>query len=425
MITTAIKSFLWVLPAWPFPPGDGAAIARANLIASLLGCGYEIDILVQSNSMSSDFEIPENLPIGRVYSIKTNTENRLLKPLYYALMSLIDCYTPVVMRRFGGKTVRSAINTIFEENGRKWDAIVYDGLHIAAHQMHCGEYQRTALPVVIYRAHNVESDIWFRMADQEKSWLKRLFLRIQAKRIAKFEKSLVRKADIVATVSSVDLLKLKKFEPQMQGGVVPIGFAFDKPLPFPEPAETVGIMFLGKLDWLPNKEGLSWFLKHVWPRVIQSRSDLHLTIAGSGDSGWMSDFTSLPRVNFLGKIKDIEQLYQESSLVIVPIFYGSGTRVKIIEACRYGRPCLSTALGAEGVGLEHPDSYYCADDLESWVSCLVHLEPELLKNMGNNAFDKAKSVFDHCLARDQFIKLLAAVESGNAVLHTTTPDISE
>lgn len=414
MIKTAIKSFLWVVPAWPFPPGDGAAIARANLISSLLDCGYEIDILVLSNSLLSDFEIPENLPIGRVYFIKTNTEFRLLKPFYYALMSLIDCYTPAVMLRFGKQKIRAFINTMLDENGRKWDAIVYDGLHVAAHQMHLGEYERTALPVVIYRAHNVESDIWFRMAVQEKNSLFRWFLRMQAKRVARFEKSLVQTADCVATVSSADFLKLKQDVPQIRGGVVPISFSFDQPLAFSKPAETIHIMFLGRLDWLPNKEGLVWFLKNVWPKVIQVRNDLHLTIAGSGDSGWMSHYSSLPNVSFLGRIEDIEQLYQQSCLVIVPIFYGSGTRVKIIEACRYGRPCLSTTIGAEGVDLEDQDSYYCADDVESWVSCLVNLKPELLKNIGDKAFNKTKSVFDHGVARDEFIKLLDAIETGYA-----------
>ena len=425
MIKTPIKSFLWVVPAWPFPPGDGAAIARANLIGSLLECGYEIDILVLSNSLLSDFEIPENFPIGRVYCIKTNTEHRFLKPFYYALMSLLDWYTPVVMLRFGGRKVRSAIDTMLDETGRKWDAIVYDGLHVAAHQMHVGKYQRTALPVVIYRAHNVESDIWFRMAEQEKNSLLRLFLRMQAKRVARFENSLVEKADCVATVSSADFLKLNQQVPQILGGVVPISFTFDQPFQFPEPAEKIHLMFLGRLDWLPNKEGLVWFLKNVWPKVIQSRNDLHLTIAGSGDSGWMSHYSSLPHVSFLGKIQDIEQLYQQSCLVIVPIFYGSGTRVKIIEACRYGRPCLSTKLGAEGVGLENLDSYYCADDVESWVSCLVNLQPELLKNIGDNAFNKTKSVFDHGVAREEFIKLLRAVETGHPVLHTTPPDLTD
>lgn len=410
MPDTAIKSFLWVVPAWPFPPEDGASIARANLIKSLAEYGYEIDMLVISNAAQTQFEPPDDTPIGAVYAVKTATEHRYLKPFYYLLMSVIHACTPVVMLRFSRTRVRSAVNRILAENHYKWDAIVYDGLHVAAHQMYCGDYQRSsAAKVIIYRAHNVESDIWYRMAEQQNNFLTRFFLRSQAKRIAKFEKSLIQTADRVAAVSTVDYLKLKQLEPHIQGRVIPISFAFTKPLIFPESHEKMTIMFLGKLDWPPNKEGLIWFLTKVWPKVVKVRSDMFLSIAGSGNSSWMSNYSNLPNLTFSGKIQNIQQLYQDSCLVIVPIFYGSGTRVKIIEACHYGRPCLSTTLGAEGVGLEDQNSYFCANDSDSWVSFLINAKPECLKKVGENAFQNAKHVFDHAVARDEFISLLGTL----------------
>lgn len=407
MVQTAIRTFLWVVPAWPFPPQDGAAVARANLIKNLVDYGYAIDILVISNTAQADFEIPEGPPIGRIYTVKTPTENRYLKPFYYGLMSIINCYTPGVMLRFSSKSLRATVNTILAENGQKWDAIVYDGLHVAAHNIYRGEYKRIEHPAfIIYRAHNVESDIWYRMAEQQKNPLLRFFLQTQAKRVATFEKSLIREANCVATVSSVDFLKLQQREPRIKGGAVPISFAFNRPLLFPDANGKTHIMFLGKLDWLPNKDGLIWFLNRVWPKVMKARSDIYLTIAGSGNPDWMNRYSGLPNVIFAGKVQDIQQLYQASCLVIVPIFYGSGTRVKIIEACHYGRACLSTTIGAEGVGLLDQKSYYCADDVDSWVSCIINMKPERLKIMGENAFTTAKAVFDHGVARDEFIKLL-------------------
>lgn len=407
MVTTRIKTFLWVVPTWPFPPEDGAAIARANLIKSLAEYGYGIDILVITNSTKTHYELPKDIPIGTIYSIKTTIEkNKFIKPFYFLLMSLIHYWTPVVMLRFSQNNIKKAVHKILMEN-HNWDAIVYDGLHIAAHQMFFGQYKRVNYPkVILYRAHNVESDIWYRMAEQQKNILKKFFLQTQANRVAKFEKSLIKTADAVATVSPIDYLKLKKLVPYFKSNVVPISFDFTKPLLFPKSKETIHIMFLGRLDWPPNKDGLIWFLNKVWHQVVRLRSDVHLSIAGSGNSNWMQKYSKLPHVTFLGKIQNIEQLYQKSCLLIVPVFYGSGTRVKIIEACSYGRPCLSTTVGAEGIGLEDQMSYYCADDAAGWVKCLSTMQLTELKTMGDNAFQFAKQVFDHAVARDEFIKLL-------------------
>ncbi len=407
MVKTSVKTFLWVVPSWPFPPEDGAAIARANLIKSLAEYGYIIDILVITNNTQSHYEVPPDVPIGTVYTIKTIPEkNKLIKPFYYLLMSFIHLWTPVVMLRFSQSNIASAINKILAKNDT-WDVMVYDGLHIAAHQIHFGEYKKIKYPKkILYRAHNVESDIWYRMAEQEKNILKKIFLRSQAKRIERFEKSLIATADEVATVSSTDYLRLSQLVPLIKGNIVPISFDFTKPLTFPKSSEKIQIMFLGKLDWLPNKEGLIWFLTKVWPQVVALRSNIHLSVAGSGDSNWIHKYSELPRLTFLGKIESIEQLYLQSSLVIAPIFFGSGTRVKIIEACRFGRPCLSTTLGAEGIGLEDQTSYYCADNVDEWVRCLNSVQQSELNTVGINAFESAKQIFDHAVARDEFIKLL-------------------
>lgn len=240
----------------------------------------------------------------------------------------------------------------------------------------------------------------------KKNPLKKLFLLFQTKRVAQFETSLVKCADGIATVSPIDFIKLKIMEPNIKGNVVPISFDFTGPLAFTESNEKINIMFLGRLDWPPNKDGLIWFLNEVWPKVLKNRSDIWLSIAGSGNSEWMSQYAGLPNMTFLGKIQDLNSFYQKSCLLIAPIFYGSGTRVKIIEACRYGRPCLSTTVGAEGIGLETPKNYYCADTAEDWVKCLSTIQPEMLKIMGIDAYQFASKHFDHIVARDEFIKLL-------------------
>ena len=403
-----IKSILWIVPAWPFPPENGASVARANLIKNLALAGYNIDILVIGNVTNDKFEMPHDISLGQVYKIKTNdVENPLFRKCYFILMSLFSYQIPVVMLRFSKQKIRSQVNEIIVKNYNNWDAVVYDGLHPAAHRMRLGLYSRMSnIKKIIYREHNIESEIWFRMAEKQKNPLKKLFLTYQAKLIAQFEKSVIREADGVAAISNDDLGKLKQLETNTKISVVPISFDFIKPLEFPKLTEKIQILFLGSLDWPPNKDGLIWFLTKVWKKVMKARNDIYLSIAGSGKSDWVKSYTRIPNVCFLGKVREIESLYEQSCLVIAPIFYGSGTRVKIIEACNYGRPCISTTIGAEGIGLVNQKSYYCADNVEDWVDCLTNIQLDTLQVMGEQAFQNAKQFFAHTVAVEEFIKLL-------------------
>lgn len=400
-----IQTFLWVVPSWPFPPENGAAVARANLIKNIALQGYVIDILVISNDVKNSFEPPPNITLGTVYTIKTKEiKNLFLKKAYLFFMSLFNYQSPVIMLRFTKKNILSQFKKII--NLKVWDYIVYDGLHTAAPQMKLGRFKIPSTTKLIYRAHNVESEIWSRMASLQKNPLKKYFLINQAKCITQFERSLIKSMDGVAAVSQVDLEKLKQLASNIKGRVVPISFDFHKPKAFPKSHKKIQIMFLGSLDWPPNKDGLIWFLSKVWKKVLYKRKDIHLSIAGSGNCDWLKLYTDLPNINFLGKIEHIENLYQESCLVIVPIFYGSGTRVKIIEACHYGRPCISTSIGADGTGLKHQKSYYCAESIEEWVEFLTNLELDSLKNLGVHAFHEGKQLFAHKIAVIEFLKLL-------------------
>jgi len=399
------KSILWVLPNWPYPPQDGASIARVKLIECIAKKGYAIDLLVFT-------DIEEKLSgchpeINQIYPIKTKPtiKNAILRNIRYIYRSLINGSIPVTMQKFAEKKVREQVAEIL--NRQSWDILIYDGLHIAAHQIKSGHYQRTNnIKKIIYRAHNVESDIWYRMVSQEKNYFARKFLNTQAKRVTKFEKSLLKSVDAVASVSTDDHKKLSEIEASLYGHVVPISFNFVKPLPHLVIDNKLQIMFLGRLDWLPNKDGLRWFFSKVWPEVIRQRKDIHLVIAGSGDSRWLKPYLSLSNITFLGKVTNVEQIYQQSTLSIIPIFYGSGTRVKAIEACRYGRACLSTTIGVEGVGLQGGVSFYKVETASDWIDQLVELNTSEAEKIGFQAFQMAKEQFSDDHATVKFEQLL-------------------
>ena len=261
---------------------------------------------------------------------------------------------------------------------------------------------------IVYRAHNQEAGIWKRMAGQASSAAARIFLNYQARLVRRFEAGVLRAADGVAPVSAEDLRALQDMCPVQCARVVPIGYQFDELEPAPC-ADRMQILFLGRLDWRPNYEGLVWFLEKVWPEVLKKRTDLELIIAGSGAAGVLDRHLPQPNCVFLGRVEHVRDLYKTALLSVVPVFFGSGTRVKVIEAAGFGRACLSTQLGVEGVGLQAGISYYHAETTQEWVETLVRLNRDHARQVGRNACAAAKETFELDRTVREFRRLLDQV----------------
>jgi len=170
-------------------------------------------------------------------------------------------------------------------------------------------------------------------------------------------------------------------------------------------------MFLGRLDWPPNRDGMCWFLERVWPKLHQNRPQLQLSIAGSGDGAWLENFADLPQIEILGRIEDPKELYSRSLLAIVPVFYGSGTRVKAIEASACSCGCISTAFGVEGLGLQAGKSYLRAETEQEWVQQLSSLSAENAAAVGAAAYQHLRESFEVGAAARKFQKLLEELRS--------------
>ncbi len=124
--------------------------------------------------------------------------------------------------------------------------------------------------------------------------------------------------------------------------------ALPVPASTPLPAEPT-VLFVGLMSYLPNRQGVEHLLRDIWPRVRALHPSARLWIAGIGFELVQGHANPPPGVEFLGFVPDLQALYARSRVVVAPILTGGGTRVKIIEAALYGRPVVSTTLGAEGL----------------------------------------------------------------------------
>lgn len=143
------------------------------------------------------------------------------------------------------------------------------------------------------------------------------------------------------------------------------------------------IFFCGHLGYSPNVAGLFWFMKNCLPIIKTQEPNVKLHIVGSFPKEEVFEYVDNKSIFLFSNVPSTVPYYQDSSIVIIPIFVAGGTRIKILEALACRRPVISTSIGAEG--LEIVDNKHCIieDDYREFAyQCL-----DLLRN-----YDKASQL---------------------------------
>ena len=115
------------------------------------------------------------------------------------------------------------------------------------------------------RSQNVEFEIWQRISANTKFLLKKWYLKHLTKKLKSFELTHINDYDYLVSVTDRDLQKFKKLGYKNGAMASPIGLQVDRYVENTTPLQGKDISFIGSMDWLPNIEGLEWFLKEVWP----------------------------------------------------------------------------------------------------------------------------------------------------------------
>lgn len=157
-------------------------------------------------------------------------------------------------------------------------------------------------------------------------------------------------------------------------------------------------IIVGSWAYYPNKHGLIHFIKEIWPRVIQKIPDARVDIIGRMNDQPLKDLCECVRgIVVRGFVDDLQREYADARCAIVPVYYGSGTCVKVIETMCMNRPFVSTPCGVRGI--EHiivsGQDYLLANNDEEFAQCTVSLlqNPEYGAKLAQNALDHAQKYF--------------------------------
>ena len=227
-------------------------------------------------------------------------------------------------------------------------------------------------PVSVYASHNVE----YRVVKDTAAAVggaRRFFSEVEWRRIRREELRVWRTMDLSLAVSSVDAEAMRlggaRRVELCPNGTKPV---VRKPLGRRRPDEPFRVLFVGALNYYPNEHGIAWFIQEVFSRVREQVPAEFEVV------GWKPSRPVLARgVSYAGPVSSVETFYERAHTAVVPVFFGSGTRLKVIEAMAYGRPVVSTSLGVEGLGLRAGTHYLRADDPETFARVLVGLAERL------------------------------------------------
>jgi glycosyltransferase involved in cell wall biosynthesis len=193
-------------------------------------------------------------------------------------------------------------------------------------------------------------------------------------------------------------------------------------VPFPSvPADDTTeplVLFVGSMGSRPNAQAAEVLVQSIWPRVRERVPEARLAIIGQGAERTASYPPKDPSVSFLGFVDDLESWYRRARLLCCPIYHGSGTRVKIIEAAAYAKAVVSTHLGAEGLHFVAEGEIVLRDQPAELADACVALlrDPAAAARLGRAARARAASLYD----RDAVMGRLETIFRDTVARHRTT-----
>lgn len=239
-----------------------------------------------------------------------------------------------------------------KENGRHIDYIYLHRPHIAPKYIEAARKYSGAK--IIYFGH----DLHYLRIERQYEIEKDENLKAIAAEWKKKEFSIFEKVDVIYYPSLVEKKEVQKHFPKKCIRAIPLNIYDTVQLKDIDFEEKKGLMFVGGFGHPPNLDGVLWFINEVFPLILDSDSSIHFTVVGSKIPDEVKNLAS-DNIIIAGEVSDaeLEIIYDQSRLAIVPVRYGAGIKGKVLEALYKQVPVVTTDIGAEG--LPTPDNYLC------------------------------------------------------------------
>jgi sugar transferase (PEP-CTERM/EpsH1 system associated) len=306
--------------------------------------------------------------------------------------------------RFYGELAASAASTL-PYTVRKYRSTemrrrVHERLAAAAFDMLLCDFLQPSIncideafaPKVLFQ-HNVEAVIQARQASHAANPLARAYLRLEAAKLARYERLASRAFDTCIMVSDDDCRTMQSNYGASNAVSIPTGVDVDYFQAAPEGREPE-IVFVGSMDWLPNQDAVAYFVDDILPR-IRRRVPATFSIVGRNPPAAVQRYADRSYIRVTGTVPDVRPFVANAQVCVVPLRIGGGTRIKIFEALAMQKAVVSTAIGAEGLPVTHGDDILLADSPDDFAArvCEVLEQPDRRRRLGEKGRQLVSSRF--------------------------------
>ncbi len=363
----------------PWPKREGGPIAMHAMISGLLQAGHSVKVIAaNTNKYKVD---PDTIPAD--FKAKTQIEFvdiDLSVTIGGALFNLLSGKSYHVTR-FHTKAFEQKITEVLQRE--TFDIIQLEMLQMATYLDILRKYSKA--PIVL-RAHNIEHKIWQRIAENCHNPIKRFYLNLLYRSLRRFEIGILNKMDGIVAITPVDARNFDRLSHSTNIISIPFGINLESLPKIPVQPDEASLFHIGTMNWFPNEEGIKWMIDEVWPLIKKQLPVIELHLAGRYMPEWLLKL-SIPRIIVEGEVPDVWEYMQRFSIMVVPLFSGSGIRIKIVEAMAAGKAIITTAVGAEGINYDNGQDLLIAKDAKSFADAIVKLfnDKALRNSLGKNA----------------------------------------
>ena len=375
----------------PRPALDGGCLAMDAMTMGFLENGAQVKVITASthtHPIRMDEVDPAYLDATDLEAVRIETELDI-RDAYVALMNR-ESYT---ISRFYAHHHAMVIKQALSR--RRYDVVQLESLYTTPYIDIIRRHAPNAL--ISLRSHNHEYQVLEQRWEAMKNPFKRAFLRLASNSLERYEKDLLDKVDVVVAISEGEADGYRTWG--YSGPLHVSSYGVDttspglKPSAPPNPGRPLRLFHVGAMDWLPNREGIDWFIASVWPTLRTRHPDLEFHIAGKGLHPLRH--AEVSGVVNHGEVPDSDAFATERDLLVVPLLRGAGIRVKIVQAMANGIPVATTTKGGHGLGLANGEGI-ALDSPDAFADCISEIvrHPDRLAQMGEQGMTVTRTRFD-------------------------------
>lgn len=378
-----------ILDEWlPYPADTGKKIRTSNLLARLAQGNNITYLCFHKGDNKPDLsKLPDRVELVLIPDRRTKKGG-----IQYWLKVLLNLFQqdPFSVEYSYLKEMENRLRELL--NGRQYDLLICEWTPYAHY------FRSISHPCKVLMAHNVEFQQWQRMYEISKNHLKKILFKDQWHKMYRFEQNHFILFRSIISVSDLDKNLVHKMSNHREIFVVENGVdvQFFKPLHMEEKGYAI---FSASMDAFTNQNAALQYADKILPLVRQKEPSLDFYIVGRNPSKSIKNLAKRKGIVVTGTVDDVRPFTAQSSVAVVPLLAGGGTRLKILEAMAMGIPVVSTSIGAEGLHVKHEENILIADTEEDFADCVLRCSKDrrLKTRLTSNALNLVKNNYswDH------------------------------